>query len=296
MTSAQAIDDGLLTGLTPAERDAIERHRAAGVDDTTIGVCLAHDRIDELIDRHRDLCRHIVVACMPKSASTYFCRALVNVTGFAPYLLNTAAGDTERNIDRASIPMFLRRDTVSQEHMRATASNVTLLRRMGIRPVVLVRDIFDVIVSACDHGEREHGSGPAAHMPPDFARWSRDERLWFIVRMGTPWFLSLVTSWIDAAKELDCLWVTYDEATGRTAAAVAAVLRHVGVAADQRRLAAGIAATAGDRTRFNRGQPGRGRTELTPAHRAAVREIAASHRGRYDLSKIGLQGGAACTG
>ena len=246
------------------------------------------DAIDRLIDAERDRCRHVVVACMPKSASTFLCSLLAEATGYRPYLLNTLGHDTERTIDRLSIPTFLRRDTVSQEHMRATRENVRLLARMGVRPVVLVRDLMDVIVSACDHSEQVAGSGPAAHLPSDFDRWSREDRLWLVVRMGTPWFLNLVTSWIDAASRLDTLWITYDDVVGDTAATVRRALEHAGVVSDEGRIDAAIAGVDPSTTRLNRGVSGRGRAELSAPQQAAVREIADVYRGAYDLSIIGL--------
>jgi hypothetical protein len=244
-------------------------------------------RIRSIAVRGRGGRRHVVIACMPKSGSTFLTEALVAATGFHRYLLNTRGYDNERTIDRAAIPMFTARDTVSQEHMRATRANIAWLRELEVRPVVLVRNVFDAIVSARDHAVAESVSGPAAHVPPDFATWPAEAQHWFIVRMGVPWMLSLVASWRDAEHELPTMWLTWDEMTSDPVGAVRRVLAHAGieVAGD---LAERVARVRRDeRVRFNRGVAGRGMTELTPAQIGAVREIAESFDG-YDLGPIGL--------
>jgi hypothetical protein len=272
----------------PDELARLAAWRARGVDDETAACCLLAGRLDRMIDDRRARHRHVVVACLPKCASTYLDALLVHATGFRRYLLNTTGHDTERNIDARSIPMFLAGDTVSQEHMRATRENVRLLARLGVRPVVLVRDLLDLLVSMRDHAAREPGRGPAGHVPADFARWPPADRLELIVRFATPWLLTMVTSWLDAARELPTLWLRYDDVVGRPAETVGRVLDHVGVAVPRARIDEAVGRVDPATTRFNRGVSGRGRAELTEGQRSAVRAAAAAYRGTYDLSIVGL--------
>jgi hypothetical protein len=247
----------------------------------------ARQGIEAIVDANRDLRRHIVVASMPKSASTWLDALLVEATGFRRFLLNTTGHDTERVILRSALPMFLARDTVSQEHLRASPGDVELLRRMGIRPVVLVRDVFDVLVSAADHGVRESRRGPAAHIPPGYASWSRREQLWFGVRMMTPWLLSIVTSWQDAEDTLPVLWVTYEDVTRAPRETVARVCAHAGVDVESARIDRAIAAAERTRPRFNVGAIGRGRRELDAEQIRAVEAVADAFD-RPNLQCIGL--------
>jgi hypothetical protein len=247
-------------------------------------------RIGAIAARNRGQRRHIVIACMPKSGSTFLTEVIVAATGYGRYLLNTRGHDNERTVDRAAVPMFTARDTVSQEHMRATERNVRWLRELGIRPIVLVRNIFDAIVSARDHAVAESTSGPSAHVPPDFGTWSVEAQHWFIVRMGVPWLLNLVTSWQDIGDELHPMWLTYEAMIEDPVDATRRVLVHAGVeiAPD---LSTRVAAVQRDTSvRYNRGVRGRGMTELSAAQIQAVREIAAPYVDEYDLSAIGLVG------
>ncbi|MCP3905634.1 MAG: sulfotransferase domain-containing protein [Planctomycetes bacterium] len=271
--------------MTTATRQPETRPDPTSADTAFFEV--ARRGIDDIVAANRDRCRHVLVASMPKSASTWLDALLVEATGFQRYLLNTTGHDAERVILRGALPMFLARDTVSQEHLRATPGDVALLSWMRIRPVVLVRDLFDVIISAADHGVSEGRRGPAAHVPPAYASWSRRERLWFGVRMMTPWLLSIVTSWQDAEATLPVLWITYEEVTREPAPTVARILRHAGVEVAATRIDAAIASAQRTRPRFNVGTSGRGRSELDPDQVRVVEEIAAAF-GPRNLERIGL--------
>ncbi len=49
----------------------------------------------------------------------------------------------------------LRERAVVQQHVKGTQDNVRLMKEYAIRPIVNVRNIFDVILSLQDHWERE---------------------------------------------------------------------------------------------------------------------------------------------
>jgi hypothetical protein len=279
----------LSVALRSEEESArLEQWRARGADEDTQLFCLATSRLECIVQANAGDHHHIVVASMPKSGSTYLQKVLAHITGFRPYWLNTIGHDNERNLELTAIPMFLAQGTVTQEHMRATRANVHWLKRMGVRPTVLVRNIFDVIVSSRDHSAGGDICGPNAHTPAAYNTWCPEDQAWFIIRMGLPWHLTFVSSWLDAQREIPVLWVSYEDVVQQTVATVARILEHTGVersSADIQRLAAEVDL---DNVRFNRGLSGRGKSELTGAQRQAVRDLAAVHRGAYDFSLIGL--------
>lgn len=281
--------DSLSVGLLGEDEAArIQHWRARGVDADTQLYCLATSRLERIIDANVARHHHIVVSSFPKSGSTYLQKVLAHVTGFRPYWLNTAGNDNERNLELTAIPMFLAQDTVTQEHMRATRANVLWLKRMGIRPVVLTRNIFDVIVSSRDHSSGGDICGPNAHTPAAYNSWSSEDQAWFIIRMGLPWYLTFLASWQDAQREMPVLWITYEDAVQRTAATVTRVLQHAGVEHSQHDVERLVTEVDLADVRFNRGTSGRGEQELTAAQRQAVRDLASVYRGAYDLSVIGL--------
>jgi hypothetical protein len=280
-----------------AEADRVDDWRRRGADDATIAFCAAIGNLDQIIDANVGRKHHILVSSFPKSASTYLNKLLLRVTGFRQYWLNSAGHDNERNLELTAVPMFLAQHTVTQDHMRATLANVVLLQRMQIRPIVLVRNIFDVIVSSRDHsrtpgnpGNSGGGEirGPNAHTPADFTTWSDEDQAWFIIRMGLPWYFTFLASWQDAQRALPVLWINYEDVVQRTAATVERILQHAGVNlpdVDIERLVTGVPL---DNVRFNRGVSGRGVLELSAPQQQAVRDLASAYRGACDFSMIGL--------
>ncbi|MBT8484806.1 MAG: hypothetical protein HKO59_15105 [Phycisphaerales bacterium] len=228
---------------------------------------------------------HIVIACFPKSGSTFLATTLARATGFRPYLLNPIGHDTERDIRPLSIPMFLTQPTVSQEHMHARTENVRWLRLLGVRPVVLVRDVFDAVVSARDHVAPPGARGPAAHPPPDENDPSVRQDL--AIRAGVPWMIDFFTSWRAARAKLDVHFVTYDELVADPIATIERIFTHVGMRVPATQISDALASIRPSEVRFNRGRGGRGRLELTPAEIRLVEDIAGTERDA-DLSMIGL--------
>lgn len=288
-TAALQLPPAFAALATADDRTAYARWQSQQVDSAIADLCLAGRVIDALIVQHRHRHPHIVVACFPKSASTFLNAALVHVTGYRSYLLNTAGYDNERNIDRLAVPMFLAQPTVSQEHMRATQPNLALLEALDLRPVVLVRNLFDCIISSRDHALNESIIGPNAHAPRTFAAWPSEEQNWFLIRMAAPWYLTFYTSWLDAAKNLPTLFITYEQVVHHAADTVAAILDHTGINNFPRaNIERSLAAFSAAGTRLNQGVSGRGCAELSPAQQQALRDLASVYRNTYDLSRIGL--------
>ena len=103
-----------------------------------------------------------------------------------------------------------------------------------------------------------------------------------------PWLLTLTASWIDAKEKLQTLWITYEDVVRETEKTVKRVLNHCGIEASGGAISQAIARVEKKDVRFNHGVSGRGEADLTAAQQDAIREIASSYRGTYDLSIIGL--------
>jgi tetratricopeptide (TPR) repeat protein len=97
-----------------------------------------------------DLGRHIFVTCSPKSGSTFLKNVLVGVTGFRDLFTVYAALQNEHELDMPQLVKFGNINTVTQQHVRASEANVQLMQAFGIKPVILVRNIFDTVISLLD--------------------------------------------------------------------------------------------------------------------------------------------------
>jgi hypothetical protein len=216
---------------------------------------------------------HILLACLPKSGSTYLSTVLRELTGY-PYAFASEPGSqneqdlSERRLNR------LRRRAVLQHHLRATSTNVALLQMFGTRPIVQTRNFFDIVVSLHDHFEQNHRSLSCGHIPEEYWRLSWDERVTFLIHFHLPWFFNFVLSWREAARELDVCTVTYEQLFADQPRALRRIAAFYGLTVTEQQVAAAIERAKAKETRFNVGVGGRGIEQLGLHHRQAILRLA----------------------
>lgn len=236
-----------------------------------------------------ELGQHLFVACMPKSGSTFLTNALVALTQYANTFLTYAFLHNEQELYLPNLVRQARDNTVTQQHCRATAANVQLMNGFGIRPVVLVRDVHDVVLSLRDFYDKG-AVRESLHADP-WAALDPDEKADFVIDAMLPWYLQFYVSWVRAAEDgrIEVHWQTYEDMIADKPAALAGIAAFYGLGKTADEIAAAVANVEGAkaRTRFNKGVPGRGAAELTPAQKDRIARLAGYYRG-VDLSPIGL--------
>ena len=214
----------------------------------------------------KDIATHIVLACQPKSGSTFLRNVLVEVTGFRDLYL---CHHTELASQDLFYPVLLEyavKPTVTHQHVRATRANVQLAEAFGIRPVVLVRNLYDVIVSL-----RDFFSDGAVHGTLlDTDEWMRstpERQADLLIDLVVPWHLEFLAGWqrVAAEKRLPVMWMTYEEMVADKPAAVRNVLSFQGLGTTNERIEAALRKVESQpvRNRFNRGISGRGNKGLS---------------------------------
>ncbi len=236
-----------------------------------------------------DRSTHIFVACFQKSGSTYLTELLSEITGFPSRALVAAYGHNDQDVHEFALEDVERESSVTQQHAKGTANNVALLEKYGIKPVVLVRDIFDVTVSLYDHIERGRDRVPTGFVHREYWRLTKDEKLLYLVRIHAPWYFNFFVSWREASSSIDVLWLTYEELFADQVGTVSRVLGFYGLSAERATIEAAIRSTTGARsTRFNVGVSGRGR-DLPALHRQAIIDIAAVWGiDKHEMLRIGI--------
>ncbi len=237
-----------------------------------------------------ELGRHIFVACAPKSGSTFLKNLLTDLTGFRDVFSVYAGLQNEQDLDLPQLATFARENTVTQQHCRASEANIHLMQAFGIRPVVLVRDIFDTVISLRDFYdggfvystffEREH-----------YIALDGDARLDLLIDFAVPWYFQFVASWQRAEREgrLPMLWLNYRDVTEHTVATLERILGFYGMRAQPHAVERIVDARRGDArgNRFNHGVPGRGVNGLSPAQRARITALGRFFPGT-DFSCLGV--------
>ena len=216
----------------------------------------------------------ILVACMPKSGSTFLVNTLASLPGMHRRALVPAHQRREQELcpleirkvektiqkmrakaDRRGAPEF--RGYVAQKHVRYTEYLQGLIDTHGLRPVVLQRNIFDIVPSLRDHLRNEKVEFPMAFAHESMRTWP-DERIdAFLVDLAIPWFFNFFTTW---SQRPDVLRVRYEELMTDKPGTMAAICDYLGLDVSDDEISAALG-TARDRgSRFNKGVSGRGQS------------------------------------
>lgn len=286
------------------------------VDGATVGaLSLSSEQLAHFLMRAKQTARtmegpKILLACAPKSASTFLQTALTQALGLNSACLFAATFDwasaavhgsglVEQEPDElALIRAGLNgRPYVAQHHCRATPYLARLLSTYRLSTIVSHRNIFDTIVSMDDMlidwrsrpGSSQHGYFTDG-MPGDYERRDPADRLLMLAQRHVPWLLQFYLSWRKCARngEVSPLFVSYEaDFLGDKQALAERMANHLGLDAGARdRLVAAFEDKSDGRAkRLNRGIAGRG-AALPDAVRAQILSTASYYRDEDDLTPL----------
>ena len=208
---------------------------------------------------------HILIACMPKSGSSFLSGVIERLPGYRRVQLIPDYDRREHELDEFCLRQVDRFSYVAQHHVRYSHWTADMCRHYSLAPVVLVRNLLDVAVSLRDAVRKDGPVWPFFFAQPHHAELSDAELEEMIVRLALPWYVNFYTGWRQAP---DALLVEYEHLIADPVGTVGRVLAHVGVAASTADIAAAVREiSANDRSRFNVGLVGRGaglRPDLVP--------------------------------
>ncbi|PYS58480.1 MAG: hypothetical protein DMF74_23730 [Acidobacteria bacterium] len=219
--------------------------------------------------------RHLFIACVPKSASTFLKNLLLNVTGYRDLFTVYAAGQSEHEIYLPTLRESAELDTVTQQHCRASDANVHLMQAFGIRPVVLVRNIFDSVMSLLDF--YNHGAFQTSYFRADWPALDEETKIDLLIENVIPWYFQFVASWdlAEKQKRLEVHWLSYEELIADKPSSVLKVLEFYGLGASRRGVEQRIRDIESEerKIRFNKGVTGRGRSGLNDRQKEQISRL-----------------------
>lgn len=248
----------------------------------------------ELADFTTDIIReqlgtHIFIACVPKSASTFLKNLLVSLTGYRDIFMVYAAGQNEHELYLPTLQENAHFDTVTQQHCRASFANIQMMQAFGIKPVVLVRNIFDSVMSLLDFYDK--GAFQHSYFREDFKLLDEETKIDLLIDNIIPWYFQFIASWslVEKQKSLDIFWLSYEDLIADKPTAIQNVLRFYGLGAARRGIEQKVRETEseGRKIRFNKGVKGRGESRLSEEQKERIRRFARYHPAT-DFSRIGL--------
>jgi len=232
-----------------------------------------------------------ILAAMPKSGSTFVFHTMTKLHGMMGYSFMFRGDQSEQELQLPNMVSAVPHSAAIQQHFRATESNVQLLQAFQIKPVVLIRNIFDCLVSMTDMLETSYL--PVTFFQNEMRTWDRQARLEAVVCKWAHWYVEFYASWMNAAarKRLPILTVRYEDLMADKVGHFRQMGTHCGLSQkSDTEITAMIESVEaeGEAMRINKGTSGRGSEQLSDNQKAFVMRIADVYRGQCDLSPIGL--------
>lgn len=236
---------------------------------------------------------HYLIACMPKSGSTFLANALSELTGYPYVYLAYAYERSEQNLYLPKLIDHYDVGTVTHLHLRATDSAIDLMRMFSIRPVILVRDIFDVVVSIRDHLFNEGYEFPTFFCDESIKRLDEQTQFDFIIEHGIPWYFNFFVSWHQAlaGNRADGLWLKYEEVINDWFGALRMIADFYQIDKTDAQIELALKQTSAKsrkKTRLNKGVAGRSLTLLTDQQRDRIIRMARFYPD-VDFSRMGIE-------
>ena len=222
--------------------------------------------------------RPILLLCFaPKAAGTFFRQVAIEAVNGGVFRVTHAQGGRDAT---PYLPAFVAcyldaaaRPVVVHIHMQALAANRNFLDAFGLKPVIMLRSLPDMLASYWDMLDTDpaaRADGLNCLIPSDFVSKSREAKADFMVDIVAPWYASYFATWkdyADAAPETVCV-LRYDAFRAEPAATVHRALTHAGFAVSRETCDAAAEKVWSERDafRFNKGVGGRAETYFSPAH------------------------------
>ena len=232
----------------------------------------------------------VVLAFPPKAAGTYFRAATIHaVKGQLVRTVHALGGRDATPYLTIFVEYFAGGVTpatlVTHVHMQALTANIRFLEAFDIRPIVMVRNIPDMLASCWDVLEADpaaHENGLNCLIPENFRDMSHEAKADFLVDVLGPWYASFFATWFRYSSREParvCL-LRYREFRDRPEETLARALAHVGLPRTREDCRAALARAwnARAKLRYNKGEEGRGSQYFSVAHFKRLERILGAYR------------------
>lgn len=220
----------------------------------------------------------VLLAFAPKAAGTFFRSAIIHAIDGKIVRVTQAQGGRDATPYLPTFIMYfsggVTDDTlVAHVHMLALPANIHFLEAFDIRPIIMKRNIPDMLASYWDMLESDaeaRKEGLNCHIPENFPELSKAAKADFMVDILGPWYVNYFNGWLSYAErdpESVCV-LDYNDLRSDPAATLMKALEHAGLPHTHEECAEAFEETWALRKafRFNKGEAGRGTTYFSPEH------------------------------
>jgi len=222
--------------------------------------------------------RAVVLAFPPKAAGTFLRSAIIKaVDGQLVRVVHALGGRDATPYLPTFVEYFVggvtEKTLVTHIHMLGLPANLHFLSAFGIRPIIIKRNIPDMLASYWDMLDSDADAlrhGLNCPIPGDFRNWSRNNKADFMVDILGQWYVKYYASWLGLAQSNPaavCV-VDYAELKDDPVGVLQRCLAFVGLERPHSECeqAVNYAWDRREALRFNKGVEGRGQTYFRSAH------------------------------
>ena len=226
----------------------------------------------------------LLLAFAPKCAGTYFRQAALHAVGGQLVRMCHAQGGRDGTLYLPNVIVSCLDETapvtVTHLHMQALTANRRFIETLGLRPVIMIRNIPDMLASFVDMLEVDplaRAEGLNCQIPANFCDLNRSDKLYFMVDVIAPWYASYFATWKDFADEAPgtvCV-LRYHDFCREPAEALRTAVSHAGFITTLFRCRQSLQAVWREKEnyRYNKGSSGRGKEYFSPAHFARLARL-----------------------
>src|SRR6185503_10679830 len=226
----------------------------------------------------------LLLAFAPKCAGTYFPEAAIQALkgrmiemcrqGGTLYLPSLLAG----LLDSSAQP------GIAHIHMQALTENRRFIEALGLKPVIMIRNIADMLASFLDMLDADPITGDVGlqcEIPKNFRALDRVTKLNFVIDVIAPWYATYFASWkrvVDDAPGMVCV-LRYRDLRANPADTLSRALSHAGSATSRFESLKAVEQMRSrmDSYRYNMGVSGRGVDYFTTAQLARLHKMLSYH-------------------
>src|ERR1700744_4404698 len=137
----------------------------------------------------------LLLAFAPKTAGTYFREAAARAVNGQLVRLVHAQGGRDGALYLPSLLLnYLDADAapvIGHVHMQALTANINFMDALGLKPIIMLRDLADTLTSFLDMLEKDpaaRAEGLNCQIPSDFLSFDRARKLDFMIDVIAPWY------------------------------------------------------------------------------------------------------------
>jgi hypothetical protein len=226
----------------------------------------------------------LLLAFAPKCAGTYFRQAAIHAVGGQLIRMCHAQGGRDGTLYLPNVIASCLDDTapvtVTHLHMQALTANRRFIETLGLKPVIMIRNIADMLASFLDMLEVDpvaRAEGLNCQVPTNFCDMPRSDKLDFMIDAIAPWYASYFATWksfVDDEPDTVCV-LRFHDFCSNPAEALRTTLTHAGFVTTLFRCRQSLEAVWREKEnhRYNKGVQGRGKDYFSPAHFAQLKKL-----------------------